>query len=169
MINWDAIGAISEALGAIAVLATLIYLARQVRHARTEVARNVNHSRVTAARDMNLAIALDERIGTITQKANTNLGGVESALTNRLVEEAGLTPEEAKTFAQMQVVRWQFQTQVIDDLEEMLPGHRTEFENFVRYVYGDSEPATRLWYETTKPFLNPTAVGHIDRILKDRT
>lgn len=76
---------------------------------------------------------------------------------------------KAQTFAQIQVVRWQFQTQVIDDLEEMPSGHRAEFENFVRYVYGDNEPATRLWYETAKPFLNPTAVGAIDRILRDRT
>ena len=29
--NWDALGAIAELLGAIAVLATLLYLARQIR------------------------------------------------------------------------------------------------------------------------------------------
>jgi hypothetical protein len=116
---------------------------------------------------MNLAIALDERIGTITQKANSNLGGSESPVINRLVEEAGLTPEEAQAFSQLQVVRWQFQTQTIDDLQEMPPEHRTEFASFVRYVYGANAPATRLWYQTSKPFLNPTAVRHIDRILKD--
>jgi len=30
--NWDAIGAVGEILGAIAVIATLVYLARQIRH-----------------------------------------------------------------------------------------------------------------------------------------
>jgi len=34
--NWQAIGAIGENIGAIAVVITLIYLARQVRHARRE-------------------------------------------------------------------------------------------------------------------------------------
>lgn len=32
--NWDAIGAVGEIIGAVAVLVTLIYLAIQVRHAR---------------------------------------------------------------------------------------------------------------------------------------
>jgi hypothetical protein len=35
--NWDAIGAIAELLGAIAVLATLVYLARQIRQNRASV------------------------------------------------------------------------------------------------------------------------------------
>jgi len=35
--NWDAIGAIAELLGAVAVLATLVYLARQIRHNRESV------------------------------------------------------------------------------------------------------------------------------------
>ncbi len=34
--NWDAIGAVGEIVGALAVLITLIYLARQVTHARRE-------------------------------------------------------------------------------------------------------------------------------------
>lgn len=33
--NWDALGAIGEVVGAVAVLATLIYLARQVREGNT--------------------------------------------------------------------------------------------------------------------------------------
>jgi hypothetical protein len=35
--NWDAIGAIAELLGAVAVLATLVYLARQIRQNRASV------------------------------------------------------------------------------------------------------------------------------------
>jgi len=35
-VNWDAFAAIAEAVGAAAVLVTLVYLARQVRHARYE-------------------------------------------------------------------------------------------------------------------------------------
>lgn len=33
MLNWDAVGAVAELLGALAVIATLVYLSRQVRHA----------------------------------------------------------------------------------------------------------------------------------------
>ena len=35
--DWDAIGAIAELLGAVAVLATLVYLARQIRQSRDAV------------------------------------------------------------------------------------------------------------------------------------
>ena len=38
--NWDALGAISEFLGALAVLATLLYLAVQVRHSRLQLEKN---------------------------------------------------------------------------------------------------------------------------------
>jgi len=38
--NWEAVGAISEMLGAIAVLATLIYLTVQVRHSKELLERN---------------------------------------------------------------------------------------------------------------------------------
>lgn len=38
MLNWDAIGAVGEILGAVAVLLTLVYLANQIRQAK-EVAR----------------------------------------------------------------------------------------------------------------------------------
>jgi len=38
--NWEAIGAIAEFLGAIAVLATLVYLTVQVRHSRELLERN---------------------------------------------------------------------------------------------------------------------------------
>lgn len=164
--NWEAMGAVSEALGAAAVFVTLIYLAVQVRHARAEVARNVTHSRTDAARHLNLALALNERIDSIARKANARLGGVEYPVVSMLVERAGLTPEEADAFSHMSVARWQFQTQIIDDLDEMPSGHRIEFENFVRGIYGEGQPASRLWYETMKPILNPDAVRFIDRVLQ---
>jgi len=57
-LNWQAVGAIGEAIGAIAVVATLLYLARQVRHARREqqiaairANRNERREYYLAARD----------------------------------------------------------------------------------------------------------------------
>jgi hypothetical protein len=42
--NWDAIGAIAELFGALAVLTTLIYLAVQVKHSRDLLEENRNPS-----------------------------------------------------------------------------------------------------------------------------
>ena len=44
--NWDAIGAIGEILGAIAVVATLFYLAVQIRYARIATVDRNRESRV---------------------------------------------------------------------------------------------------------------------------
>jgi hypothetical protein len=38
--NWDAIGAIAETLGAVGVIASLVYLAGQIRHSREQMSQN---------------------------------------------------------------------------------------------------------------------------------
>ena len=42
--NWDAIGALGEVLGSIAVFLTLGYLAIQVRHARDQVRHSISQN-----------------------------------------------------------------------------------------------------------------------------
>ena len=50
--DWEAIGAVGEILGAIAVVATLAYLAIQIRHAK-ETAADVNRlSRAVGVREL---------------------------------------------------------------------------------------------------------------------
>ena len=44
MMNWDAISAIAELLGAVAVLATLVYLAFQIKQANTNIPATVSQS-----------------------------------------------------------------------------------------------------------------------------
>ena len=43
--NWDAIGAIAESLGALAVIISLIYLAAQVRQTRVQLRAQAEDSR----------------------------------------------------------------------------------------------------------------------------
>ncbi len=38
--NWDAIGAIAETLGAVGVIASLVYLATQIRHGQEQMSQN---------------------------------------------------------------------------------------------------------------------------------
>jgi hypothetical protein len=49
--NWDAIGAIGEILGALAVVATIVYLARQVRDNSKQVKLNTTQSYASLAQD----------------------------------------------------------------------------------------------------------------------
>ena len=66
--NWDAVGAIAELLGAFAVFFTLIYLAVQVRHSRSllEENRKIALSQVYQAR-------ADSRIGILKQTLELEL------------------------------------------------------------------------------------------------
>lgn len=60
--NWTAIGAIGEFLGAAGVIITLIYLARQVRHATRATRLSTSHSIAAAARDWNRPLLADPEL-----------------------------------------------------------------------------------------------------------
>jgi len=70
--NWDAIGAIGELVGSVAVLVTLIYLAIQVRQ-NTHATRATSHHAITdALNQLNLTIANND---TTAQIWVTGMGG----------------------------------------------------------------------------------------------
>jgi hypothetical protein len=48
MVNWDAIGAIAETLGAVGVIASLVYLAGQIRHNREQMSQNTLAARASS-------------------------------------------------------------------------------------------------------------------------
>lgn len=45
--HWDALGAIGEIIGALAVIATLVYLAVQVKHSKAAVEENTRTARIS--------------------------------------------------------------------------------------------------------------------------
>jgi hypothetical protein len=63
--NWDALGAISETIGAVAVIITLIYLAVQIRQ-NTRAMQTASHHAVTDSLNQgNLAVAQDADLAQI--------------------------------------------------------------------------------------------------------
>ena len=58
--NWDALGAIGEILGAIAVVATIVYLARQVKDNSTQVKLNPTQSYAALIQDAWLPVYNNE-------------------------------------------------------------------------------------------------------------
>jgi hypothetical protein len=92
--NWDAVAAISEAIGATAVIATLIYLARQVRLSRDATEENTKATRAaSAALSQDSLAQINELIAT-----NPDLSKLiaEAASSGSL---AGFTREELFRFA----------------------------------------------------------------------
>lgn len=63
--DWDALGALAELAGALAVFLTLVYLALQIRQ-NTHATRSSSHHAVTdALNQLNLTLAQDEKVANI--------------------------------------------------------------------------------------------------------
>ena len=63
--NWDAVGAIAEAVGAAGVLITLVYLAVQIRHNSASVDASTEDGVTSGFNDVNNVIAADAELGKI--------------------------------------------------------------------------------------------------------
>ena len=103
------LGAIGEFVGSFAVLATLVYLTIQVRHARTEAKLSVQISRLQGIRDNWLNRSQNPELVDAIIKAEESLGPVflNNTFIEALVEQAGLSLREAYLIYFDQQVQWQ--------------------------------------------------------------
>ena len=157
--NWDAIGAIGELLGALAVVITLGYLALQIRHARN-AAGDVNRlSRATGVRDWMAIMIEDNDLLTAWTKSD---GSWEPM--GELAEELGVTVAEAgKIIWGCQYWWWlhwgQYASSTSD--EDM-----SELKNLVNTFY--RMPFMLACWELSpsgKPVLDPSFVAFVDSVL----
>ncbi len=87
--NWEAIGAIGEVGGAIAVVATLIYLARQIRESTQATRITAYHQATEQLWSVGVAVSKDSELAEIL--ARTFAGGIDSlALPDRMRLEFAL-------------------------------------------------------------------------------
>ncbi len=98
--NWDAIGAVGEIVGAVAVVATLGYLAIQIRSAHRVAADTTRQARAQGVRDMMLTMATNAEARSAWVKAE---GGSE--VYGELADHFGLTNDEAY-LVDYQVMYW---------------------------------------------------------------
>ena len=59
--NWDALGAIGEIVGAVAVIATLLYLAIQIREARLLTKSTSLQNAVSSFNELNVVMGSDPK------------------------------------------------------------------------------------------------------------
>ena len=68
--NWEAIGAVGELLGATAVLVTLVYLARQIKQNTQEVRSSNYHGITDSFNDLNIVVATNADVARIFEAGN---------------------------------------------------------------------------------------------------
>jgi hypothetical protein len=164
--GWDAIGAIAETLGALAVIATLVYLAIQVRHARAEARRAISQGRGEALRSV-LARQFDDRVNRLSLSAEAALGGSQHAFVTALREQTGLSEPDAMLLLWDQITWWNYYLQIIPKVDELPPMERVQFEVPIAR-YGRPGVA-RLFYETyIRQFGHPDAIRYIEGVLAAR-
>lgn len=162
--SWDAMAAIGQMLGSVAVLVTLVYLAIQVRHARSEAGRALSQGRGEALRDI-FAQQRDERINRLTLKATAALRGPTHPFMTALADQAGFTLEDASLLMWNQIAWWNYFLQIIPRVDELPAMERTQFEVPIRSQYGNAGVG-RLFFETyIKPIGHPDAVHYIESLL----
>lgn len=77
IVNWEAIGAIGEILGAGAVLITLVYLAVQIRHVRKQNESNALDHIIEALNDFAGRIAESESLADILSRGRASYSALD--------------------------------------------------------------------------------------------
>ena len=90
--NWDAIGAVAELLGAIGVIASLVYLAGQIRDSREQMSQNTRAVRAGAYQQF------QEQLQT-TMVRVLSVPSLEGVVFRGMADPETLSEEEAGRFA----------------------------------------------------------------------
>lgn len=165
--NWEAVGASGELLGAAAVLITLAYLAAQVRHARQDIRRSARQSRVQAARERLLTRATHPELNRLIVRAQRELGMRDptDGFIAVIQQRTGMQREEAATLHYELAAEWQYRTEAILNADQMSAGERFEFEHSLRVNYGSASPLGVLWLRLNRDRLNPDVLRYVDTVV----
>ena len=157
--NWEAVGAIGETIGAIALFLVLF----QVRHAKHEMRRSVRSERTDSLLQL-LHQYRDPRSVELRVRVSQALGAPDTEYQSKMMERAGITREEASFMYMEYMIWWQYYAEkVIRYVEDLSPADRFQADAAMRNIFGG--PAGRLWFDTAKQILNPDAVGYIENLL----
>ena len=148
--NWDAIGAIGEIVGALAVVITLIYLAAQMKMNTTAVNRSASQAVLSGRGEAARFLANDADISDIFWKA----GSDPDSLTERewqrfiLIANAAIRPIE---LAYLDRIAGRLS-------DEMWEGQ----ENTIAYWF--SQPGFQRWLTEYGHTLNPKCRAYIEEV-----
>jgi hypothetical protein len=165
--NWEAFGAISEALGVMAVFVTLGYLSVQVRQAKRELSRSIQQARADGMRQVWLTQAGQPELAAAFAKFFA-YQGVHSGPFAEVATAAGLSEGEARQVYASLWASWTHYEQMIESLGDLTEGGRNQFNATLRFALGNAGPSG-AWYQSVRARLNPTAVKYVEDLLAEST
>ena len=146
---WDAIGAIGEIVGAIAVLTSLLYLAVQIRQNTASMKSSTFQNAVTSISEVSLGIGTDEDTAGITYTAFTQ--GI-SALTDAQRFRFGLLM--TGLFRNYENFWFHYENGVME--EHMWQGVRNAMLGYLEH------PSVKIWWGERSSIFSPKFVAYIE-------
>ena len=161
--NWDAIGASAEILGAATVIITIVYLAVQVKHARTATVDQNRLTRATAIRELILTMSTNDEL----RVGNMRNWGLEEYYEKQALE-LGVSSTEASRNEWLNIYyMWTYWGQWVSSHEAR---DLAELKHVISAVL--SAPGVRHTWENSpigKPFLDEPFVEFVDSIIKEES
>jgi len=160
------LGSIGEFLGSIAVLATLVYLAIQVRHARSEARRTAQVVRNQGVRESWINRAQNPELLDAMIKAEQSLGAVflEQPFVRDLVEQGGLSYREAYLVLCDQIIQWQNWVATVENLEDHSPAAIQRMNAAMKTFYKTGY-ARHFWERQLEANVEKKTVKYVGKIL----
>jgi hypothetical protein len=147
--NWDAIGAVGEVIGGVLVLATLFYLARQIKQNTRETRSSSYHQVTDSFNAINLSIAQSPELGDLYVKGNAYFESLTEA------EQARYAFLILSPLRVMDVIYHHSRTGTADS---------SLWESEIPTLMGIfSAPGTRDWWKRRQFHLSPEFVEFVDR------
>ena len=160
--NWDAIGAIAELLGAIGVIASLVYLATQIRQSREQMDQNTRALRAGAFQQH------ADAQGSVFMKA-LEVPGLDSAVRSGFADFHVLSEQDSFRFNlwiqsvmhQIENGHYQFRVGLLEEDRWLL--RLSTLRQLLQY------PGVVQWWQAWQPPLGPEFVALVDEILGEET
>ena len=162
--NWDAIGAIGQMLGSLAVFVTLAYLSIQTRQTERTLRRSINQNRAEGASQLFMHMFNNERFSNALSTMDKNWPRPPAPIITTMVQRGGVSEPDAYMVHFHFHAWWQYRAQIIADIDELSEASRFGFDAACRIHYAP-DTYQGVWYENQKGFLNPEAVRYIDNLL----
>ncbi len=158
--NWDAIGAIAELLGAVAIVVTLVYLAAQIKYARLSSIDANRENRVVGIRELNGFLVTNSEARAAWNKS---MGPTQKQLINDIAESLALNFDEASIIV-LQGWNWMF-THWAQYRSIKAPEDEAELKNIVSIWYGDMPMRTLIKHPVFRDSFDSEFVAFVDELI----
>ncbi len=147
------LGALGEFFGVFALVATLIYLSIQVRHAKNESANALHEARATGIRELHMGVATSDGLAAAMTKAMEATGSYVQPFNAALIER-GLDHQEAHRVWRFFFAQWFYH---MSQYQASSGEQRRALDSAFRIVY--ARGLGRLFWDNFSPDGRPLPVS----------